>query len=74
MEAGNRKKLKMVMGDNLNLQAGPRTKTRTRNERPDIFEGHRVLSAENIKYAIRNGQMTLNKVGLEFNSGSSTER
>ena len=49
METGKRKKSKMVMGDNLNLQAGPPTKTRTRNERPDIFEGHRVLLAGNIK-------------------------
>ena len=72
--AENREKSRMVMGDNLNLQAVPLTKTRNRKEKPDVFEEHRVLSVGGIKYAIRNGQMELKRVGLEFNLGSSTER
>lgn len=70
--AENRDKSKMVMGDNLNLQAVPITKTRNRKEKPDVFEEHGI-SVGGIKYAIRNGQMGLKRVGPEFNLGSSTE-
>lgn len=44
--AENRDKSKMVMCDNLNLQAVPITKTRNRKEKPDVFEEHREFQLE----------------------------
>lgn len=64
---GIREKSKMVMDDNVSLQAVPVTKTRNRKEKPDVLEGHRVPSVGGIKYVIRNGQMELKRTGPEFN-------